>query len=184
MEKRFIGIGEYEASKDPAIMQTVLGSCVAVCLFDQKNRIGGMNHILLPGIKEEAKFNSSSRYGINAMELLINSIIKLGGERKLLAAKVFGGAHIIPSISVENSVGKRNAEFAINFLKEERIRVICRDVGGNKARKILFHTDTGEVFLKRIAYTMPEKIAEKEASTLKKMKKETGKTGEIILFDD
>ncbi len=182
MEKKFIGIGEYEASKSPLIIHTILGSCVAVCLYDDINRIGGMNHILLPGKTKLHEYNSSTRYGINAMELLINSIMKLGGERKLLKAKIFGGAHIIPTISIENSIGRRNSEFVINFLKEERIRLISKDVGGNETRKVMFHTDTGEVFLKRIPNTIAEKYAAKEKQKIKRVERELAKEGDVTLF--
>jgi len=75
-----IHIGDYYASEEPVIITTLLGSCVAVCLFDGENRIGGMSHIFLPGRAEWDRFDSSARYGINAMELLINKIMKLGGD--------------------------------------------------------------------------------------------------------
>ena len=69
MKKRInISIGDYYASKEPAIIYTLLGSCVAVCLYDRKNRIGGMNHILLPGSPNMNKFDSSARYGIKIAE--------------------------------------------------------------------------------------------------------------------
>ena len=184
MEKKFIGIGEYEASKGPLIIHTILGSCVAACLFDDRNRIGGMNHILLPGKAKLHEYDSSTRYGINAMELLINSIMKLGGERKFLKAKIFGGAHIIPTISVENSIGRLNSEFVISFLKDERIRIINSDVGGTETRKVIFNTHTGEVRLKRIPNTLSEEYAAKEKRKLKKVEKELDKTGGVTLFDD
>ena len=148
-----INIGELYASRDPTIIYTLLGSCVAVCLYDPKNRIGGMNHILLPGKPDLRRFDASARYGINAMELLINKILKIGGDRKRIIAKVFGGAHVIPAISHDNGMGPRIVEFVKDFLKNEDIRIVSQDLGGKKARKIYFHTDTGEVFLKRIKRT-------------------------------
>ncbi|MGA2401571.1 MAG: chemotaxis protein CheD [Syntrophobacteraceae bacterium] len=93
-----IHIGGLHASKEPAVIDTVLGSCVAVCLHDAVERIGGMNHILLPGEAELTHFDTSARYGINAMELLINTIATLGGNRRRIAAKAFGGAHILPEL--------------------------------------------------------------------------------------
>ena len=86
-----IHIGGYYASKKPAVIHTVLGSCAAVCLFDPMKRIGGMNHIFLPGKADMAHFDDAARYGINAMELLTNKMLNLGADRGKLAAKVFGG---------------------------------------------------------------------------------------------
>ena len=97
-----IHIGGYHASREPSVIHTVLGSCVAVCLFDPVNRVGGMNHILLPGKADMRHFDVSARYGINAMELLINKMMQLGGSRNRFLAKVFGGAHLFPAISKEN----------------------------------------------------------------------------------
>ncbi len=145
-----IHIGEFYASREPAVIYTLLGSCVAVCLFDPRNMVGGMNHILLPGRPDMRSFDNSARYGINAMELLINQIMKLGGDRNRIVAKVFGGAHIISVISHENSVGPKIVEFVKNFLKTEGIRIVRHDLGGDKTRKIYFHTDTGKVFLKKV----------------------------------
>ncbi len=145
-----IHIGEYHASRDPAVIHTVLGSCVAVCLFDPANRIGGMNHILLPGNADMKKFNRSARYGINAMQLLINRIMNLDGDRYRLVAKVFGGGNVISSITGKNAIGEKNVSFALELLQKEKIRVVSKDVWGNVSRKIYFHTDTGEVFVKRI----------------------------------
>lgn len=178
-----IHIGEYHASSDPSVIHTVLGSCVAVCLFDPENRIGGMNHILLPGKADLKHFDVSARYGINAMELLINGIMAIGGDRNRLVAKVFGGGQIIYSISRENGVGEKNILFALEFLKKERIRVISEDIGGIESRNIYFHTDTGDVFLKRVPPMYQKRLEEKEKSKLKRIRKTANKVGGIKLFN-
>ncbi|MGE5458524.1 MAG: chemotaxis protein CheD [Methanococcaceae archaeon] len=149
-EKRYIIIGETYASKKPITISTTLGSCVAVCLFDTKNRIGGMNHILLPGDADLNIFNDNARYGINAMEILINKILSLGGKKKNLIAKVFGGAHMLPGFSINNSTGMKNVRFVKEFLAKERIKIISQHTGGTITRVIYFHTDTAEVFLREI----------------------------------
>jgi chemotaxis protein CheD len=145
-----ISIGELYASKEPVVIHTVLGSCIAVCLFDMENRIGGMNHILLPGRQNLKRSNSPARFGANAMEMLIKRIISLGGNHFQTVAKVFGGAHIMQAISYENSVGRKIGESVKDFLKKEGIKILCQDLEGTEARKVYFHTDTGEVFMKRI----------------------------------
>ncbi len=149
-EKINIHIGDYYASREPAVIQTILGSCVSVCLFDKKNRIGGMNHILLPGKPDLNRIDPSARYGMNAMELLINRMMSLGGDRRQIVAKVFGGAHIIPVISPDNSVGQRIAEFVKAFLQREEIKIVSQNIGGDKARKVLFYTNSGNVYVKYI----------------------------------
>jgi chemotaxis protein CheD len=177
-----IHIGEYYASKEPAVIQTILGSCVAVCLFDPTSGIGGMNHILLPGKADLTHFNTAARYGINAMELLINEIMKLGGQRHRLAAKVFGGAHVLQAISERNGTGRKNAAFAVEFLGKEGIKIICKDLGGGESRRIYFHTDTGEVFLKRISFSQQRKIIRKQESEIKRIRTEADTQGGITLF--
>ncbi|MBN2419217.1 MAG: chemotaxis protein CheD [Deltaproteobacteria bacterium] len=140
-----IKIGELYATDEPTVIYTLLGSCVAVCIYDQKKHIGGMNHIFLPG---NNKSDSSTRYGENAIKYLIKNICQLGGERDNLIAKAFGGAHVIPAISKGLGIGPKIVDFVINYLKKEGIEIIAHDFGGNKTRKVYFHTDTGMVYVK------------------------------------
>ncbi|MGE5399424.1 MAG: chemotaxis protein CheD [Ignavibacteriales bacterium] len=148
--KIHINIGELYASKRPVIMHTTLGSCVAVCFYDYIHRIGGMNHIMLPEMADFNVFNDSARYGINAMELLINEILKLGGERENLIAKVFGGAHVLPDFSIADSIGRRNISFVKQFLETEGIRIISQHTGGTFTRIVYFHTGTSNVLMKKL----------------------------------
>jgi chemotaxis protein CheD len=177
-----IHIGQYHASTYPTVVQTLVGSCVAVCLFDPVTRIGGMNHILLPGRADMKQFDAPARYGINAMELLINRIMNLGGKRHSLVAKAFGGAHLLPAITEENGVGKKIAAFVMEFLRNESIRVINYDLEGHDSRRIYFHTDTGEVFLKRIPSRYYSAITAKERKMLNYVRKQAEKPAEVILY--
>ncbi len=179
-----IHIGEFYASREPAVIYTLLGSCVAVCLFDPHKMIGGMNHILLPGRPNLSRFDHSARYGINAMELLINRIMNLGGNKCEIVAKVFGGAHVIPAISPANSVGPRIAEFVKLFLEKEEIRIISRDLGGDSIRRVYFHTDTGEAFVKRIPSMNYQNISKMEKEYFRRIKKESVKTDNIEIFSE
>ncbi|OQY60450.1 MAG: chemotaxis protein CheD [Desulfobacteraceae bacterium 4572_88] len=177
-----IHIGEYHASRHSAIIQTLVGSCVAVCLFDPVNHVGGMNHILLPGGADMRRFDSSARYGINAMELLINRIMNLEGNRHRLVAKIFGGAHLLPAISEENGVGKKNIAFVLEFLRNESIRIISRDLAGHASRRLFFLTDTGEVFLKRIQSRYYPNMRLHEKAMLKQVRKEAEKPAKVSFF--
>ena len=178
-----IHIGEYHASREPTVVNTVLGSCVAVCLFDPESRIGGVNHILLPGKADMGHFDVSARYGINAMELLINRMLGIGADRSRLVAKVFGGAHVIPAISPENGTGEKNVAFVMAFLEKEKICVLSKDVGGSDSRRIYFHTDTGHVFLKRVAPALQMRIRQKEALKIRRVRKEVHRPGEVTLWE-
>ncbi|MDM8543612.1 chemotaxis protein CheD [Desulfococcaceae bacterium HSG7] len=180
--QKTLHVGEYHASKAPLILNTILGSCVAVCLFDPVQRIGGMNHILMPGTLNLKNFDMSARYGINAMELLINRIMNLGGDRCRLQAKLFGGAHLIPSIPENDSIGKRNADFSKKFLNKEGIKIINADLGGHATRKIYFHTDTGKVFLKRTYSDHYKEIAKVEMRQLDRMRKKFKRLSDVTLF--
>ncbi|MGE5499414.1 MAG: chemotaxis protein CheD [Syntrophothermus sp.] len=158
-----INIGDYYASRRPVTLHTTLGSCVAVCLYDKEKRIGGMNHILLPGSADLRSFNESARYGINSMELLINKMISQGAEKRKLVAKVFGGAHIMPEFQMDDSIGRKNIEFVKQFLEVERIRILAQHTGGIFTRTIYYHTDTAEVFMKKLKSSFYKTAAEEKA---------------------
>lgn len=133
--------GECRVSNDPkVIFSTVLGSCVAVCLYDPVTKVGGMNHFLLPGSGSNSQ--GDLRYGVHSMELLINDLFKYGAERSTLLAKLFGGAAIVKQRS---GIGESNASFARSFLQREGINCLARSLGGSTARRIRFQPTTGEV---------------------------------------
>jgi chemotaxis protein CheD len=143
-----IKIGELYVTDEPTIIHTVLGSCVAVCIYDDKKMIGGMNHIFLPG---DNKKDSSARYGENAMKYLIKNLCTLGANRDNLVAKAFGGAHVIPSISRDYGIGPKIVEFVIDYLGKVNIKIVAHDFGGDKTRKVYFHTDTGQAYVKLLS---------------------------------
>ncbi|PKL15546.1 MAG: chemotaxis protein CheD [Spirochaetae bacterium HGW-Spirochaetae-5] len=178
-----IHIGEYYTSKTPAIISTILGPCVAVCLYDKTKKIGGMNHILMPGDAPDRDNIIDSRYGINAMEILINQMMKLGANRYKLTAKVFGGAAILSSISGESNMGIRNVESVIEFLEIEKIPIINYNFGGFDSRRIYYHSDTDEVLIKRIksreVLTENSEAKERRQEAEKRIKK----TPSVIFFD-
>lgn len=143
-----ITAGEYFASRDPAIIRTVLGSCVAVCLRDPVRGVGGMNHFMLAD--DHGGCGSIARYGVHAMELLINDCMKLGADRRNLEAKVFGGGHVMKGTLNHTTVPESNVKFAREFLTMESISIVSIDVGGIEARKVIYYTDTGRTLLSRI----------------------------------
>jgi len=129
----------HTTGEENVILTTLLGSCVAVCLHDPVSRVGGMNHFLLPGNAGVSGGNIS--HGVHSMELLINRIIRLGGRKDRMVARVFGGANMLNN---GISVGERNGKFALEFLQAEEIEVLGESLGGNQARRIRFRPDTGK----------------------------------------
>ncbi len=166
MKKRniTIHIGQLHASRNPTIIYTLLGSCIAVCLHDPVARIGGMNHILMPGHADvrQVDLKKAARYGENATDLLIRRVVKLGGRPQRLVAKVFGGAHMFTDYTPDKGPGIKNAQSAIACLQRANITIKGRDVGGTDTRKVYFHTDTGAVFLKRVTGGAVKHLAEAE----------------------
>jgi len=124
--------GDHRVSADPeTALITVLGSCVAACLYDPLRGVGGMNHFLLAdGDGEEAM-----RYGAYAMEVLINDLLKIGASRERLQAKLFGGAKIMDRL---NDIGAENVTFARKFLSTEGIPLVGESLGGRRARRVEF----------------------------------------------
>jgi chemotaxis protein CheD len=124
----------------PSLMMTVLGSCVTVCLTDMQAKIAGMNHFMLPNTTannpDSQRFdvlNPSARYGVNAMELLINQMMQVGANRRRLKAWIFGGANVLSAMS---HIGISNVNFALQYLKTENIEIAAQDTGGNLPRKL------------------------------------------------
>lgn len=145
-------MGGLAASERPIIVRTILGSCISVCLRDPFTGVGGMNHFMLPS--GSGDFGNPARYGVHAMELLINQCMKLGASRSHLEAKVFGGGNVlnVKRASFVN-VAKQNIEFARSFLRTENIPVVAHNVGGLAAREVYFFTDSGRVFMRKFRDT-------------------------------
>ncbi len=131
--------GSFQVSSEPdLILTTILGSCVAVCLHDPVAGIGGMNHFLLPESRFETKRNL--RYGVHAMELLINALLQGGASRERLVAKAFGGARMVPGF---RDIGEGNILFARDFLAHEGLPLVAESLGGTRARRLRFWPASG-----------------------------------------
>ncbi len=131
-------------SKEPYVVKTILGSCVAICIWDKRLKIGGMNHYMLPNWNGNDL--ASPKYGNIAIDKLINRLLSLGSKKEDLIAKVFGGGDMLEG-KQENSylIGERNIRVARIVLEEKNIPVVASSTGGKRGRKILFFTDSGEV---------------------------------------
>jgi chemotaxis protein CheD len=161
--------GEYYASNQPVTIHTLLGSCVSACLYDPVSRVIGMNHFLLSN-RRYAKdlptsLSEAGKYGIQAMELLINEMLKQGARRQNLRAKAFGGASIYLNTESRDNffcVGEVNSRFIREFLKDAGIPMAAEDLGGEKARVIQFLSDDYAVHLRKIEKTAAPNLVQTE----------------------
>jgi chemotaxis protein CheD len=138
--------GHVQAARTPTAISTVLGSCVAVCLHDPAAGIGGMNHFLLPHPVSEDR---SSRFGNVAVAQLVAAVEREGALRARLVAKVFGGAAVngVPPGS-RRPLGEENVRAALLLLEDLGVPVQGGDVGGDRGRRLVFHTDTGRAWVR------------------------------------
>ncbi len=153
MDKMLITQGEQAIGDRPdQVISTLLGSCVSCCLWDPVAGVGGMNHMLLA--TSAADHGPGNLAGINAMELLINAILKQGGQRHRLQAKAFGGAKMVSGLS---DIGRANSDFTLQFLAREGIVCVGHSFGGTSARSLKFWPATGRA-LQRISSEIPDEV--------------------------
>lgn len=142
-EMHFLYPGGLFFAREPHLVTTILGSCVAVCLWDPTTNIGGINHFMLPLWNGQGL--ASPRYGNIAIDKLIDKLEIMGASSLCLKAKVFGGAEVIANSSNQFKIGERNSQIARSMLSERNIPIIGSSIGGFFGRKIIFNTFTGEV---------------------------------------
>ncbi|HYR27768.1 MAG TPA: chemotaxis protein CheD [Thermoanaerobaculia bacterium] len=143
-ENVYLHPGQLYVASHSVMVSTILGSCVAVCLWDPAARVGGMNHFLLPSGK-------GPRYANDAMTALVDEMTRRGAFVARMVAKVFGGACVIAGFTgPRKAIGAQNAEAALQFLNSHSIPVRAEQTGGSRGRKLLFHTGTGQAYVKEI----------------------------------
>ena len=153
--------GEQHVTEDAELcLTTILGSCVAACLYDPLAGVGGMNHFLLPGVEGEGQ---GMQYGVHAMELLVNALLQKGVRRERLQAKLFGGARMVQGLT---DVGAKNAEFAKRFVQRERILLGPGSLGGTAGRRVQFWPVSGRARQQAIGMDANVFAAERDAPPL------------------
>ncbi|MBI4275783.1 MAG: chemotaxis protein CheD [Rhizobiales bacterium] len=142
MQRVHVVQGQYHVTGDPNVMlTTLLGSCVSACMRDPITRVGGMNHFLLPD-GNNASDDDKLRYGVHAMELLVNAILQIGGQRDRLEVSLFGGANVTTNFT---NLGGANADFAENFVRREGLAFKGGSLRGEKPRRVQFWPALGRV---------------------------------------
>ncbi|AKU94042.1 Chemotaxis protein methyltransferase CheR [Labilithrix luteola] len=164
-----ITAGGLHASAKGEVVRTLLGSCVAVCLYDPVARIGGMNHFMLPD--GESSERNPAAFGVHAIELLVNAMMKLGGDRRRFVAKVFGASEL-PGRNASVGVATRNAAFSIEFLESDGIKVVAQKLGGTKPLSVRFETDSGRVLVREVENSSAAaRVDASHVSTLEKTRR-------------
>ncbi len=150
-ERVYVPPGGFSIARVPTSISTILGSCVSVCLWDPDAQVGGLNHFLLPYWAEGG--GASWRYGNAAIEGLIDALVAAGARESNLSAKVFGGARVLAAFSANGHhgsghLGGRNVEVAQQTLRRRAIPIVAEATGGERGRKLIFHTDDGSAWIK------------------------------------
>ena len=136
--------GQVVVSAEPVQVTTILGSCVAICLYDERTGLGGLNHFVLPDL---STMDPSTRYAGPAFRELLTRLRALGARSASLQAKVFGGSDTL-GFSAETTIGARNVESARSLLTLAGIPNVGGDVGGTVGRKLLFDTSGGAAWVR------------------------------------
>lgn len=179
--------GEFYVSTQREIITTILGSCIAACVWDKHTCVGGMNHFMLPraGYSSSSSWQDSpvgmaTRYGNVAMERLINAALANGATRKNLEVKIFGGAKVL---NIDSDVGQTNIDFVLEYLKTEDYTLRALDVGGKYPRKVLFFPDSGRVRVKKLYSSHNQTLQQREKVYRMQLDTEIVE-GEVTLFTD
>ena len=140
-ETRYLHAGAVLCTQVPTQVSTVLGSCVAVCLWDARLGVGGLNHYMLPF--QPAGAAPSARYGDVALPELLTRLAALGAVPPHLEAHVVGGGHVMAELEHARHLGADNVALALRFLAALRIPILSNETGGTRGRQLHFHTDDG-----------------------------------------
>jgi chemotaxis protein CheD len=170
--------GDFYVTQNDEIISTVLGSCVSTCMRDPKRGIGGMNHFMLPedpGGREGA----SARYGVFAMEQLINAFLTRGARREALEIKVVGGGRVIPGLG---DVGRSNVDFVREFLEAEGMPIQVEDVGLEVARRVRYRARTGQMRVLHLPVSQNSKIAARESEAASRIQDGVRRRPSVELF--
>lgn len=175
---------QYVTSAHDEILATTLGSCVSACIRDEVTGLSGMNHFMLPG---DGSCNwggadYSLRFGHFAMESLINIFFSQGSRKNDLVVKLFGGANVADFKSL---IGDKNSEFAIEYLSKEGLALQSSDLGGDRARRVLFNPENGRVKRRLVAKNNSRQLGviARETSYQESLAKKTPVDDSIVLFD-
>jgi chemotaxis protein CheD len=170
--------GEFYISKEDIVLSTVLGSCISVCIYDPLLDFGGMNHFMLPASSVQDDIERPLRYGLFAMEQLINGMMKNGCKRENMQIKVTGGGAMISGLI---SIGAQNIDFIKKYIEEENLQLISIDLGGDQARRVAYFPKPGRMLGKKLSLLDDQHLITQESTYRTNVDKSLDDT-EIELF--
>lgn len=175
--------GEFYVSEEDEVVATVLGSCIAACIHDPRRRLGGMNHFMLPEPRGErdgwsATVGRAARYGSDAMEQLINTMLAAGARRGDLQVKIFGGGRVLAQMT---DIGRRNIEFVQRYIQTEGLKLSASDLGDVYPRQVQFFPISGRARVRLLCRRDDVALVADESVYLKRLANDPIK-GEVELF--
>jgi len=153
--------GEFYIANDDLVISTLLGSCVSACIYDPVKCCGGLNHFMLPAGEYDQDIQRSARYGLFAMEQLINELMKHGCQRDDLEVKLTGGGHMIMGLT---NIGQQNINFILQYIQDEGLKLTAQDLGGDQARRVAFFPKTGRLLVKKLDHRDDQRLIAQERS--------------------
>ncbi|WP_286239174.1 chemotaxis protein CheD [Neptuniibacter halophilus] len=153
--------GDYFVANTELVITTVLGSCISACIHDPVAGFGGMNHFMLPEGDARDDLCRSSRYGLFAMEQLINELMKHGCSRHNMQVKLTGGGRMIAGMS---NIGQQNIDFILKYIEDESLNLIASDLGGDQARKVAYFPLEGRMLVNKLDHREDQRLIEAERS--------------------
>jgi chemotaxis protein CheD len=175
--------GDHYVTNNPdETVVTLLGSCVAACARDPVTGVGGLNHFLLPSSDQELKGSDEAmRFGDYAMEQLLNTIYRKGGQRGRIEFKIFGGARVLGGNSMLK-IGEQNIAFVERFLRNEGFPIVAKSVGGTAPRRVRFHPATGKAFVQELDRSSAQSVTSQEEQYRRRMAKAAPAGGDVEFF--
>jgi chemotaxis receptor (MCP) glutamine deamidase CheD len=177
VEKAFVLPGELVFAKEPTYVSTVLGSCVAVCMFDASKKMGGMNHFVVPESRPGEM--EGTRVAEAAIKALLKQFLIAGSKISSLKAEIYGGAKVVTAFNTIADIGDRNVLKARQVLTELKVIYNLRDVGGIQGKKLIFDTSTG-----RVNCTAIEKTLENYSNNKAGVKPANDNLPGVMIVDD
>lgn len=150
VQEFFLKPGDCVTVTEPALLKTILGSCVAVAIFDPETTAAGLNHFLLPEAPPGLAPEQHGRYGDTSIALLLEDMARCGAEPARLVARIFGGGAVVHALTGEFRVGELNIEIARNLLRANGVDLLSEDVGGLEGRHVTFNTEDLSITVREI----------------------------------
>lgn len=167
--------GELHVTSEDVVITTVLGSCVSACIRDVTRPVGGINHFMLPNVLR-GDAGDSARYGVYALELLVNQVLGRVGKRANLEVKVFGGGRVIEA---GGDIGRSNIDLVRKFFASENVPIVSEDLGEQFARRVRYWPRNGRTQVQRIPMSRATEVV---ATERRAARKATIAPGSVELF--